>query len=344
MIKTRKKVVGALAAAMAMTFAVGAVLGLPERQTASAARSTSAWVTVGEIYNDDTSNFKAAELGKLYQALAGEDVTTIEGLGAKLDEAGGALTSADFRTAGGGENNVSVYFGGMKWDAVYLTEATDGDIILDLWRSADDLKSTDTAMYSNDWLADEDIDPNETSVAYPANMYSTSKIRVDTLNAGGQYSNDGGETLAERHEQDANNQYARFTMSGITGSLTQYLAKPSEVGYQANEWNTDVANVLNAYSTEYFYYHPNDAYETPASGGIWDGNSNYGATGRDDVRADGAKYGSWKDDYVWLPSALESGYKMKPETAFGRPTPLSAVWIPCRGSPIVGSAPGMPTL
>ncbi len=310
--KTKKKAMLGLALFMASAIAAGVALGLPQTGTADAARDAGAWATVNEIYNDDTQSFDGANMMELIKALTGERSYDA------LEKAAEATTTSDgFRTANGGKN-VSVYFGGMKWDAVYLTTAKTtaentkaGDIILDLWRSADTLTSSDAAPYSYYWSA------NSTDYSYPSNMYSTSLIRVQTLNVGGQYSQSGGESL-KSSTQDEKNQYARFTMDGVEGSLTEYIAKPSEVGYQETEYDRET--MLSIYGEprettryqagNYFLYFPNDAYGTPSGSKFssgeteskWYDNMNYSSKG------EGATaYNAWKDDYLWLPSLTETG-------------------------------------
>ena len=137
---------------------------------------------------------------------------------------------------------------------------------------------------------------------YPDNMYSTSYIRVHTLNAGGQYST-SGTALSGVQGQDSNSPYARFTMiSDVSNSLTAYIAKPSEVGYQADEYDKTTATIFSD-----SHYAPNDAYTSPKSGGEWrmrDVTSyNYGLHSN----PTGELYGVWQNDYVWLPSITETG-------------------------------------
>ncbi len=302
---TKKKAMLGLALFMASAIAAGVALGLPQTGTADAARDAGAWTTVNEIYNDDTQSFDGANMMELIKALTGERSYDA------LERAAEATTTSDgFRTANGGKN-VSVYFGGMKWDAVYLTEAKttsgdteEGDIILDLWRSADTLIAStqqvvyDTAVYSYYWA---DKSPAK---SYPSNMYSTSFIRVKALNAGGQYSGSGGESLTSS-AQDENNQYARFTMDGVEGSLTEYIAKPSEVGYQATEYDAETMRAFYGDGTKYYF--PNDAYGEP-SDGEWYKDSGSIDMSRYSSKGEGATaYNAWKDDYLWLPSLTETG-------------------------------------
>ncbi len=300
----RNRLLVVLAAVMAFALAAAFLLFSPP-QTAFAERSSTAWTTIGEIYNDSTKAFNEDNLKKLYKALTGTD--TFASVQTAADS---GKTSADFRNQNVESNNVSVWFGGKKWDAVYLTTAQNGggdtqkgDVILDLWQSADNIDKQKVGFL--DWDA-ERTDVNDT---YPANMYSTSTLRVKTLNAGG-YCLTSKNTLGTKQEQDSNNQYARFTMSTVGNSLTKYIATPAEVGYQEHEFDgnsaADIANQV--YKQQKQYYLPNDAYGEPNTGGEWY-STDYGNlySNKDDSRVDGAKYGAWKDDYLWIPSITEAG-------------------------------------
>ncbi len=318
--KCRQRTAGVLTAVMALMLALAVVFSLAPVSTASAARGGDEnWVTIDELYDDSTQSFDSTKLMDLIEALtknrsyndlekAAKDAITSEPSETFFK------TSADFRKANDGKN-VSVRFGGMKWDAVYLTTAKqagantqEGDIILDLWRSSDTLTAGDAATYSDFW-SDKSTDKE-----YPSNMYSTSKIRVETLNAGGQYTQINTRTQTvelTEHRQDSGNKYARFTMENAPNSLTQYLAKPSEVGYQATEYDEGTMTSFYGpkeyggfptYPTDVkYYYFPNDAYGT-LSGGDWYEKMDYSTKGSGETA-----YDAWKDDYLWLPSLTETG-------------------------------------
>lgn len=104
MVKGRKKIIGALAAAMALSLAVG-MAGLPVRETADAARSDNAWTNVGEIFNDTYKIFYIDNLNELYKALTGKTGATFADVQEAADS--GNKTSAYFREKNGG-SNVSV--------------------------------------------------------------------------------------------------------------------------------------------------------------------------------------------------------------------------------------------
>lgn len=300
-----------LACSLTLAAAVGSAAFGGSHRTADAARSASdRWVTVGKIYDEKQQAFKASELKKLFRALTGE-----EKWGSVKAAATGGTTSAEFREKNDGKN-IELSFGGMKWDAVYLTTAKKGgdgntktgDVILDLWRSSDTLNlEKDTSKFKN-----KSGSADHPQSKYPDNMYSTSYARVKVLNAGG--SSATSDTDAEQINQDECNQYARFTMEEVGGSLTQYIAKPSEVGYQEDEWDEATAEAIRKkFSLADKYYFPNDAYGDPKTGGKWATGGQSGFEGsieyalNDKQRNEQEKYGAWKDDYLWLPSVTEAG-------------------------------------
>ncbi len=279
---------------------------------ADAYRYDTGWVTLDELVLREEGNgdivFNKATLEDLYAGLNEKNEPTYQ---AVYDNANSFRTSEDIRSYNDGKN-LSVYFGGLKWDATYLTWARDiddhtksGDIILTLWLADDTFTEKDKAPY-NGW----NMSPYAGN--YPPNMYSTSSIRVVELNAGGKYTvgNASGElaknNLSESHAQDANNKFARYTMDGVQGSLTKYISTPKAAGYQRTEFDKQVVTTYLDTMSSYreIYYFPNDSYEAPLSGGEWKDNKYL----NDDGRADGALYGSWKDDYLWLPSATEVGF------------------------------------
>ena len=218
----------------------------------------------------------------------------------------------DFSQINGG-NAITVGFGGYTWNVVYLTTDTStGDLIATLWMSENMAGTYAWNSYQS----------NVTSDPYPSNMYSSSKIRVDTLNAGG----DGGANFATsttaRNGTVSNrtsHALSQFTLSSsIIGnaSLTDYLVTPGQVNYQqAENWVWSYNGSGNPYLC------PNEAWGTGTDGtsgpniawrhsagsktGGW-----YGSGTTDNMNQVIAKtdYTEWKDDYVWLPSLTETGY------------------------------------
>ncbi len=314
----RKNIGGVLTLAMTLMLSLSVLLSMtPSSTTYGERENNENWVTIGEIYNDEAEAFDGDRIMDLIKALTGERFYSSLKTAAKEKK-----TSADFRSINDNKN-VSVYFGGIKWDAVYLTTAEysgentkAGDIILDLWRSSDTLIAStqtevhDVASYAYFWC------DRSTDLAYPSNMYSTSVIRVEMLNAGGQYSQNS--SIMKAYTQNKDNQYARFTMSkkqGVENSLTEYLAKPSEVGYQEKEYDEEIMKSFygpaekDGWETGVtYYYFPNDAYgtlDTSDDGPKWydvGTNMDYSSKGNEETA-----YNAWKNDYLWLPSLTETG-------------------------------------
>ena len=187
MMNGRKKIIGGLAAAMALTltFAVGLAL-LPARETADAAS-----VNIGEIYDDKTKNFKKENLQSLYQALAGTNTFD-------------SVKTAAQTPQGLGSKDIHVMLDGMEWIAVYLSKADDShkneidpapmgsgkgvaakdDVVLTLWLASP--SEEDTNKYMTEWNS-VCHDDHTTLATYPTNMYGTSYVRSQFLNNGGEY-------------------------------------------------------------------------------------------------------------------------------------------------------------
>ncbi len=230
--------------------------------------------------------------------------------------------SMGFKDINGG-NAITVEFGGYKWNVVYATTNTldgsdgntkAGDLIVTLWMS----EKCDGTYQWNEYSS------SNTSSPYPGSMYSTSKIRVATLNGGG----DAGAMYAKSltsltgtQGDRINHPFSAFTMSSSTSvgkrSLTQYLAQPESAVYQrAENW------VWSMYISvaPHLKMLPNEAW----------GNGTDGITGPDtslkgiggvggwysgpsanisDANQFIAKpqYYDWKSDWLWLPSITETG-------------------------------------
>ncbi len=275
-------------------------------KTAHADRAKDKFTVIGEkgdeshddLWIDGNNIFNGELLSQLYTALAGVD--NYDDLENKVKtDPDKALTSADFRTQQGGTKNVSVWFAGKKWDVVYLTtDRTEENLVLDLWQSADNVAK------ASKW-ANRESNPtmDNYSENYPHNMYSTSLIRVQTLNNGG-YMSTSGTALAAKTEKDKNSEYARFTMSAeeLEGtdqeSVREYLVQPQNVAYQETE--NAVGNSTSSYTF------PNDAYGDPANPN-WYQSGRYNYKGKGDSSKPETMYEAWQEDYIWLPSLAETG-------------------------------------
>ena len=251
---------------------------------------TEGAVDVGDIllegYADrkDGKVFNEEVMAALYTKLTGEESKSKMSDVAAL----GTLTSADIRD-NNGNKDIVLAMDGKKWTVTHLTKDSSGNIILTLWQQMGDM------IYMwNAWG-----EPT-TSYAYPSNMYSTSFIRAEALNSGGNgYVAKKGATTLTKVAQKADHKYAKLTMPSIKGALTNFIVKPSAVAYQGTENNMAGGSVGNIGFTL-----PNEAWGTPSGTVKW-----YNNNGNTDMSLLPSKagYAEWKDDYIWLPSLTETG-------------------------------------
>ncbi|MDE6275118.1 MAG: hypothetical protein K2M75_01125 [Clostridia bacterium] len=313
-------------------------------------------LTYSDYDTRDGSPFNRTVLNKLYGAIssgkggASTSTDTYANAWQKVHDSSSVVAgygsnftynySRDFRmlsngttatTVGGGTapDPIVIEFGGFKWIVVYATtdtvdndgtRHTDGDLVLTLVLA----QETSEKYY---WRAYNST-IKDASQRYPAGMYSTSKIRIDALNCGGDDDTSALRTYATSNT-DRNgvvttdrtqNVFAPFTLSenytnssGQYGrkSLTKYLEPIKHLQYQRTEnysWAYPAATALN----------PNEAwgsgtdgitgpdtsyrYGTPSSGqtnGGWHSN-NVNMLSK-------PEYYEWKDDTIWLPSSTEIG-------------------------------------
>ena len=274
---------------------------------------TSSYVKVNEIYDDSAGAFGADNVNTLLRYITGDADITIETATDTLDTMATAnTTSADIATKAvldkANGDDVIVTFGGLDWQVVYLSKATEEageDIILTLWLSSsqqdafagrtDDEGSyygfINNSLYS-DWSAN--WWDNYGTRTYPCNMYGTSYIRAVTLNNGGQYATSIS-ALSSTYAQNENSVFARFTMEEVEGSLTQYITTPSKMSWQLDQ--SAVREGMNPYNQ------PNDSIDVPTSGSYYT-DSTYGSMNYHSK----TNYDEWATDYIWLPSLTETGY------------------------------------
>ena len=320
MSKLRRKFITVLAVFICALLALSTAFLIPDK-TANAARGLN-FTAIDEIYSGN-GGFNATNMQKLYAALTGDKDATYETVKSKLSGAAtdkngtSYLSSQDIRNnqknlgvkdSNGNGFNVSVTFGGIKWDIVYVTTATsdidkdndgEGDIIVDLWRSADTVTEKSEFAYKHA--------KNSTSDDYTSNMYSTSYVRVVTLNAGGKYTSEGinSANLVDYTPKDneSDNIYARFTSKNANDSLTDYIVQPTYVAYQANEDTRDKYKPGNVSNPTFQCL--NDAYNTLSNSDTTWSNDNVRMI--QDKGTGVTAYGAWKEDYLWLPSFAETG-------------------------------------
>ena len=218
---------------------------------------------------------------------------------------------------------VVVEFGGYSWSVVYLTTNTtgsngSGDLIATLWMN-DTLKGSNGSAVSVPYGAFGGS--AAASDTYFGSSYSTSRIRVRTMNAAGTHnvnyatSNSARDGVVSQTDRE-NNVLAAFTMdSGAIGakSLTAFLETPKNVKYQEKE-NAVWASLKR---TQTVYLLPNEAWGSPDTVHQNDGGGHgwTAATSNGVIGSFGntsapvySTYLEWTNDYIWLPSLTELGY------------------------------------
>ncbi len=264
--------------ATVLTFCAAGIL--MQSDSAYAITDTSATVTVGELLLSDYDTrtdglkFNGEMLVDLFGYLnSGSGHARVSDVASK-----GTMTAQQIRDKIAGDKDIVVKFGDMDWTVAYVTQDNSGNTIATLW-----LASSSESSLWNLWNADAP------TLAYPSNMYSSSYIRANALNTGSGYVATKGATTLTPVAQSASHAYAKFTMSGIAGSLIDYIVQPQDVAYQENESVRMFSTVMNTA--------PNEAYGTPVSES-YSPNLNY---------ASKTGYTDWKSDYLWLPSYAETG-------------------------------------
>ena len=207
-------------------------------------------------------------------------------------------TSADFRTLNG--KDIVVVIDGIPWTATYLSTNEKGEPILTLWQ-ADAMRfnyynASTKAMVNNaattTWSTTDNY-ANSVS-KYPSNSYGTSFIATSVLNNGGAWARTGSDT--EDVTQNKNSTYAKFTMSGVKGSLTQFIDVPNDVPFQKDA-NKESAKT-HSFHSQYRYDANNDVLGAPISGNMYDAASTYYTNST----VDRTGYLAWGNDKIWLPS------------------------------------------
>ncbi len=331
--KSKKLFTGIVAAAGAATLACavgGTAALLPMREVIALTSSgVASSKNIGDLLvsgYDSTAGkvFNGESLSLLYDSILG---VTGTGTYKKVEAAvqSGNITGTDLYSRNGNKDIV-LTFGGKKWTITNVSKATNNTVAVTLW-----LAENTTTKYQ--WGATGvNVSSNNSSVAYPSNMYSSSMVRVKTLNAGGDTGTtaygSGGSTAytanntavgASVSQADRiSNEWANFTLSSnLVGgaSLTNYITTPQYITYQQDQ------NWVNQYfGSGNPYIIPNEAWGIPEpstgapggpsrsnrwynSGGV---NTNYSASDAGALNKTGYDY--WKYDYVWLPSLSETGY------------------------------------
>ena len=293
--KSKKKVLFAvlvplMAAAVGVSALVGAIFGaggnkrLPVDNLADGTTAVSSTTINLGASTIDTSATSNTGVKQLIEYIGGTD----------YDDLAKKLTSPKLASSFTAK---TVTMGGIVWNVMYVSKAdykangTEvGDVIVTLWQA--DANDTYKSAYSGSAASDT---PND---KYPSAMYGSSLVRA-TLN-GTKYSTDRA-NLNATGTQDPH--WTPFTSESGFGN---FLATPANMAWQEVQRSNDGSN------GNYPWYFPNDAWApsklpaTVQSSSGWyykSGNYyNYSDNG------DAATYSAWKDDKLWLPSMVETGW------------------------------------
>ncbi len=217
---------------------------------------------IDNIYDENQNEFSEKNLNALAKKL-NSSYADINELINDVEDNNKIFTSSDF-----GETIVN--FGKdvtnnieFSWIPVYLSKNLSGDAIITFWLA---LGSQTSSFSDGTYNNSENTSPS-------SNNYSTSMMRVKTLNNGGvyygRYGNTNGQIIPKSTTyiptSNGSNNFEMFT----TGVLSNYLTTPNSVSWQKN--------------ANYFKNDPE-----------WAGNTNGHYTPRD-----------WLNDKLWLPSVYE---------------------------------------
>ena len=126
---------------------------------------------------------------------------------------------------------------------------------------------------------------------YLANASGASQYYPNSTNTKG---NNAYSSSTVRNHLITNSNWSLFNTTGEESFAEQFLVQPKYVKYQQTE-------SMVGRSGPYNYQSPNEALTPPTSG--W-GGANYSGGGT----FNGKDYSDWGNDYIWLPSATETGY------------------------------------
>lgn len=295
--KAKKAFVCALSAAFAISAAAGvATLAGGDIANAMLKTDITATVTSGGLWNVDDQKFNAQPVKDLVKQLTGKPNGTLADLEQALSESEkGTLTATQIAANNGGKD-IIVKSGATtieNFTPTYVSRLESGEIIVTLWYAYSQLK----IPYSAGWHS------TDASVELPGNMYSASYIR--SFISGTPYAAAEGATpkttaiLVNDQSQISldysgtvwDKDYKAFLSDG----LTQFMVQPKFVPWQVSglgektnlgwDWSNDAANTqLNPEGLTFLYDYT-------------------------DKGEKGVYYDSWGNDYLWLPSLAETGYK-----------------------------------
>lgn len=143
-------------------------------------------------------------------------------------------------------------------------------------------------------IAEIDGEENIVLTLYLANDLGTSQYYTDRSNVKG---NNMYSRSTVRNHLLTNTTWSLFQDQGEDSFAQQFLVQPKYVKYQQTESQVGRTNPVGGN-----YQLPNDSLGAQSSN--WYGSINYQPTDT----YDGKRYDDWGNDYIWLPSATETGF------------------------------------
>ena len=251
-------------------------------------------VTIGELYDENgvsatniqnllncLSNDTNGDLYKIFEYLDIHEIMTAEDIRA-------------FNTDKNAGESIIVTFGGFEW-IVSCVSSVNEEIIVTLWLAGDNIFDSSTYAYCEQGAYGADSD-----TGVPSNMYGTSYIRAKLNNDGyyAVYDNNinNPTSLTGQYAPIDNYKFQSFLKGGV---LNEFLVTPSQIIWQERE------------QSENYKIYNNDN---------WSDDENSSYAGQYYSAPDNNQYGNgtWKDDYLWLPSVTEmSIWKLSVEERMG---------------------------
>ena len=271
---------------LTVALAAGAIgFSFAPKKDASALTSTSGAVLAGggaELWNAADSSFNSDVLDDLVDKLFGEEdpVEYIKTNGASDYNTYGKNTSV------AGEAGTPYYVVPASTINTKVGSANDGLVV---------------KLDGKEWMAASltlaDINDEEDNVIltlYLANDLGSSQYYSNSSNVKG--NNMYSRSIVRNHLL-TNANWSLFNTTGEESFAEQFLVQPKYVQYQKTETSYGRANPFYGANNTL----PNDAYGDVTTG--WYSGINY----KPADTFDGKRYDAWNEDYIWLPSATETG-------------------------------------
>ena len=238
------------------------------------ANATSVGGTQLNLGTTGLTRDNASDVTTLMRRIANNNtVATYEQLSSAM---GTTTRKAAYFASGANQTNISL--GGLTWNIAYVSRDRNNDIIVTLWLADTITTDGQNSVKWSVWSSGQN-----TSAAYPSNMYSSSYVRSQLM--GTPYS-------AEENCTSLTFGAAAPVWRTLRENYGNYIVTPADVAYQETESGVTYSG--------FGYPSPNECYGTPSEGNVprdydyLNGNAKEG-------------YTDWKYDQLWIPSASEVG-------------------------------------